>query len=214
MDTSVPNTASQLLIMGREALDYVRTCSADPGRLAAIFASDSSFDDSRNEVTLPPIHEIFPDDENSERSDEFVERLRRLGFQVHCSFDATYIRWRSMVSFPNARMAADQTADALHPLVDECIRDVKFRIETAISEHKFETIVRSIRKYDEAVQTEVIIFLKNSGYEVKEHREWVGDSEYGGRENVGYKVSWHPRKVIRDMTVVPWWTRLWRKVND
>ena len=56
MDTSEKSTASQLMIMGFDALDYVRTCSADPGRLAAIFASDASYDEANNSITIPPLH--------------------------------------------------------------------------------------------------------------------------------------------------------------
>lgn len=210
MDTSERSTASQLMIMGFEALDYVRTCSADPGRLAAIFASDSSFDDDRNEITIPPIHELFAGEEGDENSDEFVELLRRLGFLVHCSFDATYIRWRSTVTFPNARQAADLTADSLAPLVDKCIRETRAELEVAIAEHAFSTVIKKIMEYEAGVRTEVVIFLKNSGYVVTKYYEHRGSLVDGSSEHLGYTVSWHPPKVVRDIEVIPWW-KFWRK---
>jgi hypothetical protein len=209
MDTSEKSTASQLMIMGFEALDYVRGCSADPGRLAAIFAKDSSFDDDRNEITIPPIHELFVGENHDENADEFVERLRRLGFRVHCSFDATHIGWRSTVLFPNARQAADLAADALAPLVDKCIRETRMEIEAAIAEYAFGTVIQKIMQYEEGVRTEVLIFLQNSGYVVTKYYESYGDFEDGGYEHRGYRVSWHPPKVVRDIDV-PWW-KFWRK---
>lgn len=207
MDTSKPNSASQLMIMGFEALDYVRGCSADPGRLAAIFAGDSSFDDDRNEISIPPIHELFAGENADENADEFVDRLRRLGFIVHCSFDATYIKWSVKVSFPNARQAADQTADTLQPLVDKCIRETKAEIEAAIAEYSFGVVIKKIMEYEEGVRTEVVIFLKNSGYEVMKYYESCG--EFSSTLE-GYTVSWAPPKVVRDIETIPWW-KFWRK---
>lgn len=208
MDTSERSTASQLMIMGFDALDYVRTCSADPGRLAAIFKSDASFNDDDNSITIPPIHELFVGENHDENADEFVERLRRLGFKVFCSFDSTHIQWRSTTTFPNARQAADLTADALQPLVDKCIRETKGELEVAIEMHRFETGIRKIMEYEAGVQTEVIIFLKNSGYEVK--KEYTAYGLDGDYLHSGYTVSWYPRKVVRDIEVIPWW-KFWRK---
>lgn len=208
MDTSEKSTAYQLTIMGFNALDYVRTCSADPGRLAAIFASDASYDEANNAITIPPLHELFVGENHDENADEFVERLRRLGFKVFCSFDSTHIQWRSTVSFPNARQAADLTADALQPLVDKCIRETKQELEVAIEQHRFDTDILKIMGYEAGVQTEVIIFLQNSGYEVKKAYTPYGiDGDY---LHSGYTVSWYPRKVVRDIEVIPWW-KFWRK---
>lgn len=210
MDTSEKSTASQLMIMGFDALDYVRTCSADPGRLAAIFASDASYDESNNSITIPPLHELYVGEGHDENADEFVERLRRLGFNVFCSFDSTHIQWRSTVTFPNARQAADFTADALQPLVDKCIRETKAELEVAIAKHRFETVIRKIMEYDASVQTEVVIFLKNSGYEVKKEYTHYGDCMDGASLHSGYTVSWYPPKVVRDIEVIPRW-KFWRK---
>lgn len=210
MDTSEKSTASQLMIMGFDALDYVRTCSADPFKLAAIFASDASYDEANNAITIPPLHELFVGENHDENADEFVERLRRLGFNVFCSFDSTHIQWRSTVSFPNAKQAADMTADTLQPLVDKCIRETKQEIEGAIAEYAFGTVIQKIMEYEAGVQTEVIIFLKNSGYEVSKYYEHYGDCIDGSSEHVGYRVSWHPPKVVRDIEVIPWW-KFWRK---
>lgn len=210
MDTSEKSTASQLMIMGFDALDYVRTCSADPGRLAAIFASDASYDEANNSISIPPLHKLFVGEEHDENADEFVERLRRLGFIVFCSFDATHIQWRSTVTFPSARQAADQTADTLQPLVDKCIRETKQEIEAAIREYAFGIVIRKIMEYQEGVQTEVIIFLKNSGYEVNKYYDHYGDCFDGGLLHSGYAVSWRPAKVVRDIEVIPWW-KFWRK---
>lgn len=204
MDTSVNATASQLTIQGREALAYVRDCSADPFRLAKIFANDASYDESNNSINLPPLHEFYENDD----AEEFVERLRRLGFIVSCYYDATYIQWRSTVTFPDSRQAADMTADCLQPLVDKCIRETKHAIEAEIAKHKFSTVIRDIMQYDARVRTEVTIFLQNIGYQVTKYYECYGEPFHS--EHVGYEISWHPPKTIRDMDVIPWW-KFWRK---
>lgn len=204
MATSENVTASQLTIQGREALAYVRDCSADPFRLAKIFSSDASYNESDNSVSLPPLHEFYENDD----AEEFVERLRRLGFLVSCYYDATYIRWRSTVDFPNSRQAADRTADYLQPLVDKCIRETKHAIEAEIAKHKFSTVIRDIMQYDADVRIEVTIFLQNMGYQVTKYYECYGDEFHS--THIGYTVSWHPPKTIRDMNVIPWW-KFWRK---
>lgn len=203
MDTS--ENATVFLIQGQGALDYVRGCSADPARLAMAFGSASRFNEDHNEISIPPLDLLF----NEKDATEFVERLRRLGFRVFAGLDCTYIGWRSTVDFPSARQAAEQAADALHPLVDECIRKTKRLVEDAAAKNQYRAVSKDFLKYPESVRTEVSIFLQNSGYKVC--KAYDGHLVCGGpvSELIGYEISWYPPKVVRDIKTTPWWKR-WR----
>jgi len=205
MVTSGNATASQLMIMGQEALAYVRGCSASPGRLASIFAGEHLFDDDANEITLPPLHEIMPEGDVP----EFIERLRRLGFTTHISCDSTYITWRAVTALPSAWAAAERSMDSLNPLVDERVSQIRKEIEKACDLNQYEIVTKEIMRDSERVRTEVVIYLKNQGYTVTKHRETYHHFDGHESYHAGYNVSWHPPKT-RDIEEIPWW-KFWRK---
>lgn len=215
MATSEPNT-ELLLIMGQKALDFARDSLTDPWRLAQVFGGAASYDPDAHCITAPPMHELFPGAIGMDKSKEFIEALQKTGFTVFCSLDATYIEWPNTpaflpvkVEYRTAKAAADYALDHKIPVIDECLKRVMDVIEKKCETYAFSLTTNILLNYPETIYVEVIIYLQNSGYTVK--KAFAPTFEPFESDFIGHTISWYPAKVVRDMRVVPWWERLWKK---